>query len=154
VKTKGKSIFIVAFLILGIFIILAQSVTFGQQTGGLPTIRFTGVVYPADGKDIRGGLKNLRIFIEKKEWIFKVTKAENVYNADRSGLQITGNMSDRLHLQEGIKGILAPFQKPGILGKTITIQGLANFPSELIELYQLTVGEEGNLPSPGSRQVK
>lgn len=141
-KTKGKGIFITAFLIVGIFIILTQSVVFGQA-GGPPMIRLTGVVYPAGAKDIKGGLTNLVLIAEKKELILKVTKAENVYNTDVTGLQIAESLSDRLNLQEAKKGILAPFQKPDMVGKTITIQGLVDSSSDLMEVYQLTVGEVG-----------
>jgi len=142
VQTKGKGIFIVAFLMLGIFIILAPPLVFGQA-GGLPMIRLTGVVYPADAKDIRGGLKNLMLIAEKKEWLLKLTKAENVYNTDVASLQVSESLSDRLNLQEAKKWVLAPFQKPDMVGKTITIQGLVDSSSDLMEVYQLTVGEVG-----------
>jgi hypothetical protein len=135
-----KGSLILGVLLSVIFLGFAQSPVYGQ---GLPTIRFTGVVYPADAKDIKGGLTNVKIFIEKKEWILSVTKAQDVLNPDITDLEITGNMTNRLTLQEGVKGTLAPFQKPDILRKTITIQGLADFPAQLMEVNLLTVGPAG-----------
>jgi hypothetical protein len=59
--------------------------------------------------------------------MLKITKAEDIYNPGATQGQGLRPMPLRLNLQEGIKGILAPFQKPDIVGRVITIQGLVSF---------------------------
>jgi len=140
-KKKVKGIFILVLVLAGIFADFTQAVAF-PPVSSLPTLRFTGTIYPSDAKDIKGGLRYQRIFIEDKKWILKITKAEDIYNPGRTQLQVLGPMPLRLNLQEGVKGILAPFQKPDIIGKVITIQGLVGFASEWMKVYELTIGKE------------
>lgn len=131
-KKKVKGIFILVSVLAGIFAGSTQAVAF-PPVSSLPTLRFTGTIYPSDAKNIKGGLRYQRILIENKEWILKITKAEDVYNPGRTQLQVLRPMPPRLKLQEGVKGVLAPFQKPDIVGKVITIQGLVGFASECDE---------------------
>jgi hypothetical protein len=140
-KKKVKGIFILVSVLAGIFAGFTQAVAF-PSVASLPTLRFTGTIYPSDAKNIKGGLRYQRILIENKEWILKITKAEDVYNPGRIQLQVLQPMPPRLILQEGIKGILAPFQKPDIVGKVITIEGLVGFASGWMKVYELTIGKE------------
>lgn len=140
-KGKIKDAFIIIVFLAGIFVGFPQKAVC-RQGFGYPTLRFTGIVYPADAKDIKGGLRYQRIFIENKGWILKITKAEDVYNPGRIQLQVLQPMPPRLILQEGIKGILAPFQKPDIVGKVIRIQGLVSYSSEWMKVYELTIVKE------------
>ena len=140
-KEKAKGTFIIVAFLAGIFVGFPQKAIYGQRFAP-PTLRFTGTIYPSDAKDLKGGLRYQRIFIENKEWIFKITKAEDVYNPERTQLQVLRPMPPRLILQEGIKGVLEPFQKPDIVGKVITIQGLVSFGSEWMKVYELTIAKE------------
>jgi len=138
-KVKGTLI-LVSFL-MGFFAGFTQEVAFAQSFV-LRTLRFTGTIYPADAKDIKGGLRYQRIVVENKEWILKVTKAEEVNYPGMTQLQLLGPMPHRLNLQEGVKGILAPFQYPDILGKVITIQGFVYVASGWMEVNELRVGKK------------
>ena len=140
-KGKVKGTFMIVALLAGIFVGFPQK-GFCRQGFGLPTLRFTGTIFPSDAKDIKGGLRYQRIFIENKEWILKITKAEDVYSPGKTQLQVLRPMPHHLILQEGIKGILAPFQKPDIVGKVIRIQGLVSYSSEWMKVYELTIAKE------------
>ena len=139
-KGKIKGIFLIGAFLAGIFLGFPQKAIYGQRFAP-PTLRFTGTIFPADAKDIKGGLRYQRIFIKDKEWILKITKAEDVYNPGRIQSQVLRPMPLRLNLQEGIKGILAPFQEPDIIGKFITIKGLVSSSSGWMKVYELTTGE-------------
>jgi hypothetical protein len=140
-KGKIKGTFIIVVFLAGIFVGFPQKAVC-RQGFGYPTLRFTGTVYPADAKDMKGGLRYQRIFIENKEWMLKITKAEDVYSPGRTQLQVLRPMPHHLILQEGIKGILAPFQEPDIIGKVITIKGLVSFSSEWMKVNELTIVNE------------
>ena len=140
-KEKAKGTFIIVAFLAGFFVGFPQKAVC-RQGFGLPTLRFTGTIYPSDAKDIKGGLRYQRIFIENKEWILKITKAEDVYSPGKTQLQVLRPMPHHLILQEGVKGIFAPFQKPDIVGKVITIQGLVCFASEWMTVYELMIGNE------------
>lgn len=140
-KGKIKGTFIIVVFLAEIFLGFPKNVVCRQGVG-FPTLRFTGTIYPSDAKDIKGGLRYQRIFIKDKKWIFKITKAEDVYNPGRTQLQVLRPMPLRLNLQEGIKGILAPFQAPDIVGKVIMIQGLVSFGSEWMKVNELTIAKE------------
>ena len=140
-KGKIKSIFLIGAFLAGIFLGFPQKTIYGQRFAP-PTLRFSGTIYPADAKDLKGGLRYQRIFIKDKEWIFKITKAEDVYNPGKIQSQVLRPMPLRLNLQEGIKGILAPFQEPDITGKFITIKGLVSSSSGWMRVSELTIGKE------------
>ena len=140
-KGKVKGTFMIVALLAGIFLGFPQKAVC-RQGFGYPTLRFTGTIYPSDAKDIKGGLRYQRIFIENKEWILKITKAEDIYSPGKTQLQVLRPMPHHLMLQEGIKGILAPLQKPDFVGKPITIKGLVNFSSKWMKVYELTIGNE------------
>ncbi|HJX31053.1 MAG TPA: hypothetical protein VJ624_04275 [Thermodesulfobacteriota bacterium] len=140
-KEKLKGTFIILAFLAGIFVGFPQKAVCGQGFA-LPTLRFTGTIYPSDAKDIKGSLRYQRILIENKEWILKITKAEDVYNPGKTELQVIRPMPHHLNLQEGVKGVLAPFQKPDIVGKVITIQGLVSFAAKWMKVYELTIVKE------------
>jgi hypothetical protein len=125
VKTKVTSTLIVVVLLAGVFIFFAQSAV-QAQWGSMSSIRFTGTVYPADKKDVTGGLGNLKIYIGKKEWIYNVTNVENLNDPTMTSLEIMDN--------------LFPFQKPDILGKTVTMQGILVTGAQLFQVDKLMIG--------------
>jgi hypothetical protein len=139
-KKKVKGAFIIVSFLMGFFVGFTQEVAFAQSFV-LRTLRFTGTIYPPDAKDLKGGLAYQRILIENKEWILKVTKVEDVNYPGMTQLQLLGPMPPRLNLQEGVKGVLSPFQKPDILGKVITIQGFVYVSSEWMEVNILKIGK-------------
>jgi hypothetical protein len=76
------------------------------------TLRFTATIYPADAKDIKGGLRYQKILIKNKEWILKVTKVEDINYPGMTQSQLIQQMPSNLILKEGVVGVLSPFQKP------------------------------------------
>jgi hypothetical protein len=65
-KGEIKGIFLIGAFWAGIFVGFPQK-AIGSQGFGYPTLRFTGTIFPADVKDIKGGLRYQKISIEHKE---------------------------------------------------------------------------------------
>jgi len=138
-ETKVKGM-LIGVLVAVLFAGFAQNMAFGQ-VGTSPTISMTGTIYAPDAKDVKGGLATVKLVVDKTEWLFNITKAEDISDGDKSGEDIADSLSESLVLREDKKGVLAPLQKLDAAGKTITIQGTYYEDDELMDVTSLTMGK-------------
>lgn len=86
-----------------------------------PLVRFTGTLLPPDEK-ANGGVHTLRIFIQNKEWLFRLENVETL-SGTNYGWMILGDLfPPELHFT-GPADLLGPLQQPELAGKMITVEG-------------------------------
>ena len=134
-----KGMLVVVVLLAIFFTGVTEKIVFGQDEV-MPTVRLTGTVYASETKGPEGGLATMKVFMEKTEWMFNVTNAVNVYDQEITAMDVVDDLADQLELREGSKEVLTPLQNPDAAGKTVTIEGLLDESTGVMEVYKVTVG--------------
>jgi len=131
---------LVAIVLLAVCITgVTEKMVFGQPVV-MPTVRLKGTVFASDTKGPEGGLATMKVFMGKMEWMFNISKAEDIYDQDITGMDLLDDMDDSLELKEAKKGVLAPLQKLDVAGKTVTLEGLLDESNGFMAVTKLTIG--------------
>ena len=92
-----------------------------QMIGAPPLVRFTGTFYPPDQKGV-WDTNTLRVWLRKKEMLFKVEGLKNVTGEADSMLIMQSLFPPQL-VVEGSKDLLSRLQQEEISGKLVTMEG-------------------------------
>ena len=144
-KIKSTLVIIVLF---GLILVTFVWVPVPAWSRGIapPTVRFTGIFYPPDTKDVKGSIQTLKVIIgkrdEKKEWVFNIYKAENLSNSSQTGLSIVKNIIPPILNLRGPGEVLANLEKPEIAGKTIIISGIFYRTERILMVDTVEVSKE------------
>ena len=118
---------IIILALVAVFAGLVQGPAWARQLLALktepPHVRLTGIFYPLEEEEFRGGIITLKVIIKEKTWQFRVHKIQNITVPEKSNLRLLNDIHPPTLYFRGGKKLMKTLQQPEITGKLITIEG-------------------------------
>ena len=105
-------------------------------------VRLIGTLHAPGDKEKAVGMNTLKLFVDKKEWIFKIKKAVDL-TGDMTELDILENIWPPQLTLRGPANLIDPLQQPDVAGKRFVIQGYLYISDRILEVDSVRdVGEK------------